>query len=224
MIFFEFLFEDNILDNSNILAVSDDIESLESFSSYNYNIYCLSKKSSLFSEKIVCESGDNKYYKFNKKFDIFYLKENNFDNLKLSFLNLNNQLKSKSYGYINTSLDIKNITKAAVYGGLNISNIKKLLKNYYKLSFNNLSNSKIIGVLGKDGNTKAAFVCDIADSFEKKISGLQAYSSIRNSFGLLFPYKKATDVSYHMGTVSYPIDIIFLDENSLKIAKVVKIR
>lgn len=214
-IFFEFLFEDNILDNSNILAVSDDIESLESFSSYNYNIYCLSKKSSLFSEKIVCESGDNKYYKFNKKFDIFYLKENNFDNLKLSFLNLNNQLKSKSYGYINTSLDIKNITKAAVYGGLNISNIKKMLKNYYKLSFNNLSNSKIIGVLGKDGNTKAAFVCDIADSFEKKISGLQAYSSIRNSFGLLFPYKKATDVLYHMGTVSYPIDIIFLDENSL---------
>ena len=214
--FFDFIFNDESLpDNSNILVISDDIDNIESCASSKYNVFCLSKNSKLFSDKIVCEAGDSKYYKFNKKFDSFYINEENFDNLKLSFLNLNDQLKNISYGYIDTSLSISDIKKAAVYGGLNITEFRNLSDSYYKISFNNLQNSKIIGVLGKDGDTKAAFICDVADSHEKKISGLQSYSTIRNSFGLLFPYKKATDVSFHMGTVSYPIDIIFLDENSI---------
>lgn len=214
--FFDFLFNDKELsDNSNILIVSDDIDQIESCANVRHNIFCLSKKSDLFSDRIVCEAGDSKYYKFNKKFDCFYLKENNFDNLKLSFLNLNDQIKSISYGYIKTDLDSSEIRKAASYGGIVVSSLDKIANGYYKVSFNNLKNSKIIGVLDSKGNTKAAFICDIADSIDKKISGLQAYSNIRNSFGLLFPYKRATDVSYHMGTVSYPIDIIFLDDHSL---------
>jgi len=214
--FFDFLFNDeDLLDNSNILVISDDIDSIESCASSKYNIFCLSKNSKLFSDKIVCEAGNPKYFKFDKKFDSFYLEENNFENLKLSFLNLNNQLKNISYGYIKTNLSIDDLKKAAIYGDITISSYKKILDSYYKISFNNLKNSKIIGVLDKEGATKAAFICDVADSFESKRSGLQAYSNIKNSFGLLFPYKKATDVSYHMGTVSYPIDIIFLDEQSL---------
>jgi len=214
--FFDFLFNDeDLLDNSNILIISDDINSIESYASFKHNIFCLSKNSNFFSDKIVCESGDSKYYKFNKKFDLFYLEENNFENLKLSFLNLNDQIKNTSYGYIKTDLDTDNLKKAAEYGGISISSCKRFLNSYYKISFNNLKNSKIIGILDRSGNTKAAFICDVADSFESKKSGLQAYSSIKNSFGLLFPYKKATDVSYHMGTVSYPIDILFLDDQSL---------
>lgn len=211
---FDFLFNE-VDDNSNILVVSDDVDNLEAYSNNKNNIFCLTKKSDFFSEKIVCEAGNPRYYKFNKKFDLFYLNENNFDNLKLSFLNLNDQVKTKSDGYIRTSLDLNNIRKAAEYADLTVSSIDKISDFYYKVSFNNLKNSKIIGIMDKKGNTKAAFICDIADSIEKKVAGLQAYSGIRNSFGLLFPYKKATDVSYHMGTVSYPIDIIFLDEHSL---------
>lgn len=214
--FFDFLFNDEDLpDNSNILIISDDIGEIESCATSRHNVFCLSKSSNLFSDKIVCEAGDSKYYKFNKKFDSFYLKEDNFENLKLSFLNLNDQIKSTSYGYLETTLSSSEINKAASYGGTLISSIEKLSNSYYKISFNNLKNSKIIGVLNRDGTTKAAFICDIADSIDRKIAGLQAYSNIRNSFGLLFPYKKATDVSYHMGTVAYPIDIIFLDDHSL---------
>lgn len=213
---FDFLFNDeNLSDNSNILIISDDIDSIESCASFNHNVFCLSKNSNIFSDKIVCEAGNPRYYKFDKKFDSFYLEENNFENLKLSLLNLNDQLKNISYGYIKTILSTNDIKKAAEYGGISISSFEKILDSYYKFSFNNLRNSKIIGILDHLGNTKAAFICDTADSMEKKISGLQAYSNIRNSFGLLFPYKKATDVSYHMGTVSYPIDILFLDEQSI---------
>lgn len=62
---------------------------------------------------------------------------------------------------------------------------------------------------------KAIFSCDIAKTVQQKIAGLQAYQSLENSAGLLFPYKKPEDVIYHMGTVSYPIDILFLDSNNL---------
>jgi uncharacterized membrane protein (UPF0127 family) len=214
--FFDFLFNDEDLpNNSNVLIVSDNIDEIESCATNKHNVFCLSKQSDFFSDKIVCEAGDSKYYKFNKKFDSFYLEEDDFENLKLSFLNLNDQIKSISFGYIKTNLDPSQIKKAADYGGETISSLEKLSDSYYKVSFNNLKNSKIIGVLDRDGNTKAAFICDIADSIDKKFTGLQAYSNIRNSFGLLFPYKRATDVSYHMGTVSYPIDIIFLDDHSL---------
>jgi len=213
---FDFLFDDEDLpDNSNVLVVSDDIGAIESCASSKHNIFCLSKTPNFFSDKIVCEAGNSRYYKFDKKFDSFYLEENNFENLKLSFLNLNDQLKNTSYGYIKTTLPENNLEKAAKYGGISISSYERLSDNYFKVSFNNLINAKIVGVLDKDGATKAAFICDIAESFEKKTAGLQAYSNIRNSFGLLFPYKKATDVSYHMGTVSYPIDILFLDDKSL---------
>jgi uncharacterized membrane protein (UPF0127 family) len=214
--FFDFLFnDDGLTDNSNILVVSDDVDEVETYASPKYNIFCLTKTADLFSEKIVTTAGDSKYFKFNKKFDLFYIKEDNFDNLKLSLFNLKDQLKNISYGYINTKLDNNSLKKAASFANIDYDKIKNISNNFYRISFNNLKNSKIIGVLDRNGDTKAAFICDVADSFESKKSGLQAYSSINNSFGLLFPYKKATDVSYHMGSVSYPIDIIFLDDNSI---------
>lgn len=213
--FFDFLLGgEDLPENSNVLVVSDDLSTLESCASQKYNLFLLSKNSKLFSDKIICEAGDPKYYQFNKKFDAFYLAENNIDNLKLCCLNLSNQLKNISIGYFKTKLPVDSIKLASEYGGISISSILKIADDLYKVSFNNLKNCGIIGVLDSRGNTKATFICDIADSLEKKIAGLQLYSNINNSFGLLFPYKKATDVSYHMGTVSYPIDIIFIDDES----------
>lgn len=57
-----------------------------------------------------------------------------------------------------------------------------------------------------------SFICNIAKTFQQKVHGLQVYSSLPNNGGLLFPYSKPQDVVYHMGTVSFPIDIIFLDK------------
>lgn len=216
--FFDFLFDD-IEDNSNVLVISDDTASLEACANERYNIFSLSKTSNFNSDKIICENGDSKYFKFNKKFDSFYLESNNLEDIKLSFLNLNDQLKNISYGYIKTNIKENDLKKSVEYANINFSSIKKINNSIFQIKINNLRNSNIVGVLDKFGSAKAAFICDIADSFEKKTVGLQAYGNIRNSFGLMFPYKRATDVSYHMGTVNYPIDIIFLDE-SLSIKKI----
>ena len=71
---FDFLFNDEDLpDNSNVLVVSDDIGAIESCASSKHNIFCLSKTPNFFSDKIVCEAGNSRYYKFDKKFDSFYL-------------------------------------------------------------------------------------------------------------------------------------------------------
>lgn len=57
----------------------------------------------------------------------------------------------------------------------------------------------------------ANFSCDIADNMREKVAGLQTYSGLKETAGLVFSYKKPEDVIYHMGTVSFPIDIIFID-------------
>jgi uncharacterized membrane protein (UPF0127 family) len=59
----------------------------------------------------------------------------------------------------------------------------------------------------------ASFKCDIAKTLQDKINGLQVYSSLGSNSGLLFEYDNPQDVMYHMGTVKFPIDIIFLNKD-----------
>jgi uncharacterized membrane protein (UPF0127 family) len=68
---------------------------------------------------------------------------------------------------------------------------------------------------------KAWFVCDIASNIEDKIAGLQIYPRLKYGSGLIFPYDTPQDVMYHMGTVDFPIDIIFIDADK-KIKKICK--
>lgn len=58
-----------------------------------------------------------------------------------------------------------------------------------------------------------AFQCGVASSYQDKVIGLQSYKSLDSTAGLLFPYKNPRDLMYHMGTVSFPIDIIFANEH-----------
>lgn len=67
----------------------------------------------------------------------------------------------------------------------------------------------------------ANFSCDIASSIQQKMAGLQPYNNLSESAGLVFAYEKPEDVIYHMGTVSFPIDIIFVGKNN-KIKKIYK--
>lgn len=67
----------------------------------------------------------------------------------------------------------------------------------------------------KNLDKKAWFVCDIASDIEDKIAGLQLYPKLKYGSGLLFPYDRPQDVMYHMGTVDFPIDIIFVDSNKM---------
>ena len=59
----------------------------------------------------------------------------------------------------------------------------------------------------------ASFHCGIAENVQQQVIGLQSYKSLDETAGLLFEYDQPKDLLYHMGTVSFPIDIIFVDEN-----------
>lgn len=72
-----------------------------------------------------------------------------------------------------------------------------------------------------DEGILANFACNIANTFKDKVSGLQPYSGLADTAGLIFPYNNPEDVIYHMGTVSFPIDIVFIDGDD-KIKKIYK--
>ena len=88
---------------------------------------------------------------------------------------------------------------------------------FEKNELNKVSSAEIFDK--KTNKSKAYFVCDNAESFDDKIAGLQAYNELKYGSGLVFPYDKPQDVLYHMGTVSFPIDIMFVGEDK-KIKKI----
>lgn len=69
-------------------------------------------------------------------------------------------------------------------------------------------------------NGEYDFFLEIAKSDEEKKAGLEKYEKIDDQEGLLFSWDKPSDVTFHMGKVKFPIDILFLNED-LKIAKII---
>ena len=63
------------------------------------------------------------------------------------------------------------------------------------------------------------FNCDVAETELQKTTGLQDRDILKRNHGMLFPYSNPQNVLFHMGTVKFPIDILFLDENK-KIKKI----
>lgn len=57
--------------------------------------------------------------------------------------------------------------------------------------------------------------CAVADTDEKKKAGLQDYPKLDEDRGLYFPYPGLADVTFHQGSVSYPLDILFLRDGEL---------
>ncbi len=56
--------------------------------------------------------------------------------------------------------------------------------------------------------------CDLADTYQKQVIGLQNHSSLRPESGMLFTYGSPQSLSFWMGTVKFPIDIIFADADN----------
>jgi uncharacterized membrane protein (UPF0127 family) len=85
------------------------------------------------------------------------------------------------------------------------------------LAYDDMTDKADIEVKDEENNIIASFSCNIAKSTQEQVAGLQTYPTLKESAGLLFPYKKAQDVIYHMGTVKYSIDILFIDkEDNIK--------
>jgi uncharacterized membrane protein (UPF0127 family) len=72
---------------------------------------------------------------------------------------------------------------------------------------------EIVAAFYREGkiSPKATIGCEIAvDELDQQV-GLQKYSSLPQDDGMLFPYEPPRKVTFHMGSVSFPIDVIFVD-------------
>jgi len=69
------------------------------------------------------------------------------------------------------------------------------------------------------------FTVDTADTYAKRATGLEAYDTLDDNSGMLFPFDPPDHAIFHMGRVKYPIDILFMmkDElgEGLKVAKII---
>lgn len=67
------------------------------------------------------------------------------------------------------------------------------------------------------------FTVDVAETPAQKSAGLEIFESLSDSRGLLFPFERPDHVTFHMGRVKFPIDILFFmqDDLGFRVAKVV---
>lgn len=158
-----------------------------------YNIVSFSSEEEIIDEGYITKtSGDIRFYNFDRKFDVIFVNRKRLKS-KIAYDNILDHLSSHSY-----LIDISG-------------------KAYLK----DTREKESLAHIGlRNGNT-LLFRCDIAENINDKVIGLQSYASLPSDFGLLFKYGEPTDVTFHMGTVSYPIDIIFVGQNGIikKISK-----
>lgn len=67
------------------------------------------------------------------------------------------------------------------------------------------------------------FTVDIADTPAQKAAGLEVFDALSERAGLLFPFPNPDHVTFHMGAVKFPIDILFFNKDDLgfRVAKVI---
>ena len=161
---------------------------------------------------------DLRFSPIDKKYDLFYF---DFSEIKKNDLPycINNALASSrpsAVGFISGvgPDNFEQISSLGFSKSTSISNNEVLF-----IKKNDLSKISHVKITSPDGASKAEFLCDVAKNLEDKIAGLQPYKTLKYGSGLLFPYEKPQDVTYHMGTVSFPIDIIFV-QSSGRIKKI----
>ena len=67
------------------------------------------------------------------------------------------------------------------------------------------------------------FYVAVAVTPAQKAAGLEVVDRLSHEFGMLFPFDEGSDVTFHMGRVKFPIDIMFLveDENAMKVGSII---
>lgn len=85
-----------------------------------------------------------------------------------------------------------------------------VVKNSKKLA---LSPVVRVNALWMDKDIKVR--CEIADTLDKKVCGLQKHSYLDEGAGMYFPYPETQRVSFHQGAVPFSLDLLFLCEGTL---------
>ena len=166
------------------------------------------------SSKAFKDIGDIMFYKFSSKLDRFIvdLSSKSASESDIALKNLSNNITFDSFGVVISSSN-NSLDKYLKENNFTLVDHHKGALNKYLVKNNSVSNLAVARYYNEAGEESASFLCDIADSSEKKRDGLQVYARLKKHCGLLFPYSRPTDVMFHMGSVSYPIDIIFVDKN-----------
>jgi len=109
--------------------------------------------------------------------------------------------------------DLKELIKSTLEEGVDKVNREKNLKSLFK-KIGAVDNFIDIGINGRD------FKLYIARSDEDKSKGLEVISSLAADEGMYFPFDGNQYVTFHMGKVQFPIDIVFLSD--FEITKIIK--
>lgn len=64
-----------------------------------------------------------------------------------------------------------------------------------------------------DLQPSATIGAELAVERDEQIIGLQKYAQLPSDLGMLFPYEPPQEVTFHMGRVRFPIDVIFIDRS-----------
>lgn len=138
----------------------------------------------------------------------------NCDNCSnINTLSLLNNICANKYTdtFITLNFENKNVSsiiKNAEFMGLNF----KDRMGSYKCMFNPVR--KKIAKISSLGS-KFYFKTNVADTYTKKVAGLQAINNLEEDQCMLFEYDRPQNLTFHMASVKYPIDILFLDKNNV---------
>ena len=194
---------------------------IESFSNHKFeieNILCFGGdigESKIYN--LYKSSSDERYSKFPIKFECV-VASNEHPICKLSLQNIYEQMRPRSV-LIAPKKNLEAVFAEA--GSIGFKDIKSFGR-FVALEKNDRDKTAVIKIYSKNisnGKPKVSFLCDIASTSSEKRAGLQVYTGLGENSGLLFKNSKPQDVMYHMGTVSFPIDIIFISEDD-KIKKI----
>lgn len=114
----------------------------------------------------------------------------------------------------NDASNISNIIKNSEYMGLDFKDRMGAYRAIHNPSRKKFSMFKVF-------DDEFYFKTHVADTYSKKVAGLQTINKLERDHCMLFEYNNPQNLSFHMASVKYPIDIIFLDKNN-KIQKIAK--
>jgi len=164
---------------------------------------------------------DLRFSTLDRKYDLFYFNFSKINNdyKKYCIANTLSYSRPISAGFL-SGIRREDYDQIKSFGFKIISSSKD--NNLLFLKKNDLNKVSHVEIFDQlNSNKKAEMLCDIAETLSEKIAGLQVYKELKYGSGLLFPYNKPQDVMYHMGSVQFPIDIIFIDSKN-KIKKIAK--
>lgn len=204
---------------SNLLYMGpQDGDKLGALASRGYNIVSLQDRVSsndINLSGFPVEAGSPMFYKSRFKLDGFFSSSSfgDAESAEISLKNIYEQMRPLAYGLIisNDDFDIEAIIKKC-----NFEVIKKSVGKTSGLIIkkNDLDKIAVIRHYNLDRKELSTFECDVAETHQERTVGLQAYSNLLSKCGLVFKFSRPTDAMFHMGSVGFPIDIAFLDDDN----------